>query len=63
MIIVAVAIGVVCSALGAYVSYFLDGATGGLIVVFQTSIFLAAFAFAPKYGRLASRRWIRTATT
>ena len=56
MIVIAISIGVVCSALGAYVSYFLDGATGGLIVVFQTLVFLTAFAFAPKYGRLATRR-------
>jgi manganese/iron transport system permease protein len=59
MIVIAVAIGAGCSALGAYVSYFLDGATGGLIVVFQTLIFMAAFFFAPKYGRLAVRRQTR----
>jgi manganese/iron transport system permease protein len=51
--------GVVCSALGAYASYFLDGATGGLIVVFMTAVFLAAFVFAPKHGRLAARRLAR----
>jgi manganese/iron transport system permease protein len=59
MIVIAVAIGAGCSALGAYASYFLDGATGGLIVVFQTLIFMAAFFFAPKYGRLAVRRQTR----
>ena len=59
MIIIAVAIGVSCSAVGAYASYFLDGATGGLIVVFQTLVFLAAYVFAPKYGRLAIRRSAR----
>lgn len=59
MILLAIAIGAVTSALGAYVSFFLDGATGGLIVVFQTLVFLAAFAFAPKHGRLAARRAIR----
>jgi manganese/iron transport system permease protein len=48
--------GVVTSAVGAYVSYFLDGSTGGLIVVFQTLLFLAAFLFAPKHGRLGARR-------
>lgn len=56
MIWLAMTIGAVTSALGAYVSYFLDGATGGLIVVFQTLVFLAAFVFAPKHGRLAARR-------
>ena len=48
-----------CGGLGAYASYFLDGATGGLIVVLQTLVFLTAFVFAPKHGRLAS--WRRNA--
>ena len=56
MILIAMAIGSLCSGLGAYASYFLDGATGGLIVVLQTCVFLIAFVFAPKHGRLAARR-------
>lgn len=48
-------IGAATSFLGAYLSYFLDGATGGIIVVLQTLIFLTAFVFAPKHGYLASR--------
>lgn len=55
MILMATAMGALTSGLGAYVSYFLDGATGGLIVVFQSLVFLAAFVFAPKHGRLATR--------
>ena len=51
-----VAIGAGTSVVGAYASYFLDGATGGIIVVLQTLIFLAAFVFAPKHGVLAARR-------
>ncbi len=41
---------------GAYLSYFLDGATGGIIVVLQTSLFLIALIFAPKHGILSQRR-------
>lgn len=41
---------------GAYLSYFLDGATGGIIVVLQTSLFLIALVFAPKHGILSQRR-------
>ncbi|MFG1360029.1 metal ABC transporter permease [Xanthobacter pseudotagetidis] len=52
----AVAIGAGTSFTGAYLSYFLDGATGGIIVVLQTLIFLAAFVLAPKHGMLAARR-------
>ena len=48
-------IGAGTSFVGAYLSYFLDGATGGIIVVLQTLIFLTAFVFAPKHGYLAAR--------
>jgi manganese/iron transport system permease protein len=51
-----VALGFLTSAIGAYISYFLDGATGAVIVLMQTLIFAAAFLFAPKHGVLASRR-------
>ncbi|MGO4451135.1 metal ABC transporter permease [Phyllobacterium sp. TAF24] len=51
-----VAIGALTSFVGAYLSYFLDGATGGIIVVLQTLVFLTAFVFAPKHGTLAARR-------
>ncbi|MBQ0707486.1 MULTISPECIES: metal ABC transporter permease [unclassified Ochrobactrum] len=53
---IAVAIGSVTSLVGAYVSYFLDGATGGIIVVLQTLVFLSVFLLAPKHGLLAARR-------
>ncbi|RWN51319.1 MULTISPECIES: iron/manganese ABC transporter permease subunit SitC [Mesorhizobium] len=56
LLVIAVVIGAATSFTGAYVSYFLDGATGGIIVVLQTLIFLAAFFFAPKHGMLAARR-------
>ncbi|ACM29646.1 MULTISPECIES: metal ABC transporter permease [Rhizobium] len=56
LLIIAVAIGAVTSFVGAYASYFLDGATGGIIIVLQTLIFLVAFFFAPKHGMLAARR-------
>lgn len=61
LIILSVAIGSVTSFIGAYASYFLDSATGGLIVCFQTAIFLLAFVFAPKHGMLAARRRARSA--
>lgn len=55
MLGLATAIGATCGALGAYVSFFLDGATGGLIVLMQTGLFILAFLFAPKHGRFALR--------
>ena len=56
LIALSVAIGTLTSAFGAYISYFLDGATGGVIVTLQTSLFLLAFVFAPTHGTLAARR-------
>ena len=56
LIALSVLIGTLTSFVGAYISYFLDGATGGIIVSLQTLIFLGAFVFAPKHGLLASRR-------
>ncbi|TCT06908.1 metal ABC transporter permease [Aquabacter spiritensis] len=56
LIALSVAIGAMTSFFGAYISYFLDGATGGVIVVLQTLLFLTAFVFAPKHGLIAARR-------
>lgn len=56
LLIIAVVIGAMTSFAGAYISYFLDGATGGIIVLLQTLIFLLAFIFAPKHGLIAARR-------
>jgi manganese/iron transport system permease protein len=62
LLMIAVVIGALTSFFGAYASYFLDGATGGIIVVLQTLIFLLAFFFAPKHGMLAARRRAALAT-
>ncbi|GAS70643.1 iron/manganese ABC transporter permease subunit SitC [Citrobacter werkmanii] len=59
LLIIAVAIGSLTSFFGAWLSYWLDGATGGIIVVLQTLLFLLAFVFAPKHGLLANRRRAR----
>ena len=56
LIALSVAIGATTSAVGTYISYFLDGSTGGVIVTLQTLMFLTAFVFAPKHGILAQRR-------
>jgi manganese/iron transport system permease protein len=56
LIAISVAIGALTSFVGVYISYFVNGATGGVIVLLQTLIFLQAFLFAPKHGLLATRR-------
>ncbi len=56
LLVISVAIGALTSFFGAYISYFLDGATGGIIISLQTLIFLLVFVVAPKHGLLAARR-------
>ncbi|RED18530.1 Manganese transport system membrane protein MntB [Pontivivens insulae] len=61
LIVTSVTIGAVTSFFGAYLSYFVDGATGGVIVSLQTLVFLLAFVLAPKHGLLAQKRKARAA--
>ncbi|HEY6918156.1 MAG TPA: metal ABC transporter permease [Tabrizicola sp.] len=59
LLTLAATIGAATGFAGAYLSYFLDGATGGVIVLLQFALFAAAFLFAPKHGLLAARRRAR----
>lgn len=56
LLILSVIIGTVSSFLGAYASFFLDGATGGIIICLQTILFGLAFLLAPKHGLLTARK-------
>ena len=62
MMLLASLMGLLTSVVGAYLSYFLDGSTGGCIVCLQTAVFLLVLVLAPKHGTLASRRRGRQAT-
>lgn len=59
LLTLAAAIGASTGFAGAYLSYFLDGATGGVIVLLQTACFVVAFLLAPKHGLLAAKRRAR----
>lgn len=61
MTVIATATGAGTGAAGAWASYFLDGSTGGCIVVLQTLLFLVALMLAPKHGLLAARKRRREA--
>ena len=61
LILLSVLIGSVTCFTGAYLSFFIDGATGGIIVVLQTIVFLVVFLTAPKYGYISARLKIRQA--
>ena len=56
LIKIAVALGAITGFVGVYLSYYLDGATGGVIVTLQTMLFLLAFLFSPKYGLMTQKR-------
>lgn len=56
MLIISMATGVFSSVVGTYISYHIDGSTGGCIVVLQTFLFLVAMVFAPKHGLLVKAR-------
>jgi len=59
LIAISVFLGSTSSAVGAYLSFYIDGATGGIIVLLQTIVFLLVFVLAPKHGLLASRKRTR----
>ncbi len=48
--IISILSSIISSLIGIYLSYWLDIAPGGSIVLVQTFIFLFAFLFAPRYG-------------
>ena len=59
LILTAVAIGSFTCFFGVYISYFLDGATGGIIVTLQLMLFLLTFFLAPKHGFVASKERLK----
>jgi manganese transport system permease protein len=62
MMLIAMASGIFSSVMGTYISYYIDGSTGGCIVVLQTLLFIIAMIFAPKYGLLVKIRESKSAT-
>ena len=55
LLVISVIIGTLSSFFGAYISYFLNGATGGIIVTILTLIFISTFILAPKHGYFKSK--------
>lgn len=63
MIAIATGLGTITGLLGAYASWFFNGATGGCIVVLQTLVFILVWLLAPRHGRLAAWRKSREVST
>lgn len=55
MLVLAPVISVVCAVVGLYVSYYLDTASGGTVVLTQGGAFTLAYLFSPKHGLLGTR--------
>ena len=56
VVILSAGIGAITSLFGSYLSFFIDGTPGGIIVILQASIFVCVFLVAPKHGFLAARK-------
>ena len=56
MLLIAPTLSVAASAVGILLSYWLDAASGGLIVLVQGALYVLAHLFAPRYGLLARHR-------
>ncbi|RPF21843.1 metal ABC transporter permease [Myceligenerans xiligouense] len=55
MLVIAPVMSVLCSVVGIYLSYWLDAASGGLVVVAQGVAFTLVYLFAPRHGLLGKR--------
>ncbi len=55
MLIIAPSIAVVCALIGLYMSYYLDTASGAMIVLSQGLVFTLAYLFSPSHGIVANR--------
>lgn len=55
MLVIAPAISVTCSMAGIYLSYYLDTASGAMVVVTQGAVFAAVYLFSPRQGLIGTR--------
>lgn len=55
MLVIAPAISALCTVIGLYVSYYLDTATGGMIVLTQGVAFALVYFFSPRHGLVVTR--------
>ncbi|UOQ58412.1 metal ABC transporter permease [Leucobacter allii] len=61
MLVIAPTLAVLCSAVGIYASYWLDAASGGLVVLAQGAAFVLVYLFGPRHGLLGRIRGRRRA--
>ncbi|GAA3157340.1 hypothetical protein GCM10020255_038820 [Rhodococcus baikonurensis] len=54
MLVIAPVISAICAITGIYVSYYLDTASGGMVVMTQGIVFALVYLFSPSQGSLRS---------
>lgn len=63
MLVIAPVIAAVSSVVGIYLSYWIDAASGGLVVVVQGAVFTLVYLFSPRQGVIGRRITHRRAAT
>lgn len=53
MLVIAPVLSAACSVVGIYLSYWLDAASGGLVVLVQGAAFLLVYLFSPRHGLIS----------
>ncbi|MER6936198.1 metal ABC transporter permease [Nocardioides sp. NPDC127514] len=56
MLLIAPVTSVACSIVGIYLSYWVDAASGGLVVVVQGTVFFMVYLLSPRHGLIAKMR-------
>ncbi|WP_275005853.1 metal ABC transporter permease [Promicromonospora iranensis] len=62
MLVIAPVLSAACSVVGIYLSYWLDAASGGLVVLVQGAAFLLVYLFSPRHGLIGRLPWARRRT-
>lgn len=55
MLVIAPAISAACAVIGLYLSYYLDTASGGMVVLAQGAVFALVYLFSPQHGLIGTR--------
>lgn len=55
MLVIAPVISAACAVIGLYLSYYLDTASGGMVVLAQGAVFALVYLFSPRHGLIGTR--------
>ncbi|MBG0716528.1 metal ABC transporter permease [Microbacterium sp. 2C] len=55
MLVIAPAISAACAVIGLYLSYYLDTASGGMVVLAHGAVFAFVYLFSPRHGLIGTR--------